>query len=402
MKRNIFALTLCLCLIFTLISGCASETPATEVPTTEMSITEVPATEVPVPEAVQPEEKLSVLTKVSEIELQTYESTELYTLGENLLVASWGEFDDTETYGYFLSIVSADHGEVLEARQVKRLFEEEAFSQDHVMVGTETGECCILDSALSVVDSYQPITPTRREHGYPDVDQPWYLWYSPDFQIGYSFPFVGEVQTDEYENMIEEYSSINDLVRVDPKTGMLTKMKTDLRGCRFKYYAGGQYMVVTHETPEGTVSFSLDLHTGEMEEAPVRGEALDRVGNTWLLRDSDDSGKLYVHTSEGTTILHCDTAETTPYARLMNEQHLLLRDSYDRRCGTLYDLSGKFLSRYEFPESKFARNPDAYVSGPVWSEAADGYYLLLNTGKTCELYFWDISVPMEGESLGIG
>ena len=150
-------------------------------------------------------------------------------------------------------------------------------------------------------------------------------------------------------------------------------------------------MVVSHETPEGTVSFSLDLYTGEMEEAPVRGEALDRIGNTWLLCDPNDYEKLYVHTSEGTAILRCDTAE---YVRLMNEQHLLLQD-YDPRSGTLYDLSGKFLSHYEFPESESAKDSVTNVSGPVWSEAADGYYLLVNTAEACALYLWNIEAEVE-------
>lgn len=396
MKHNIFALILCLCLMLVLLSGCSGADAPAEVPPEALAsdgAPKAPPTEMPAQpletEPSVPAERREILTRISDNVLAAQEHVKLYTLGENLLIESAGEFYDAASqcfaYGANLKVVSPKDGSELASYHyyLPDGWEIRPVGNYVTAVNTFWREVAfVMDAALQPV-KFDGSLPEEMALKFDPVEG--YLdgyWVSADLRSLYVLYSEGSDAT-------------YDLYRVDLETGDLRTLATGLVDAG-AIYEGGQYVMLNYYTQAGSGACSLNLETGELEVAPVQAWLRARVGDTWLMQDFNETFTVY--TPEGLhvyplgeildedTLMRCCVAENI---FLLNEQHLLLKGEYGW-SGTLYDVSGKFISHYEFPEPVEQDDFFFTVSSPVWSEADGGYYLLVNGYESCDLYFWNI------------
>lgn len=394
MKRKIFALFLCL--VFALFAGCSgAEAPAPD-GAPKAPPTEAP-TQPPVTEPAVPAADRELLAKISGSVLENQAYAELYALGENLLLVSEGEVYDAATgsfgYGSYLTLLCPKDGSVLTTRRIDHLTGQWELCVAHDYVMTQNvlwgniGD--VLDSSLSPVEFDASLPEELPLTGHFGDGRCWGYWVSPDLRFLYVMYSVG-------------FDASYDLLRVDLETDEVRTLLSDLVDANYTY-KGAQYVLFNHYTPEDRVACSLDLYTGELEEAPVKAWLFDRIGDTWVMQDENDFNTFYIETSEGGKTVHfgesLDPEEVMHFhasenLSLLTEQHLFLKGEYGW-SGTLYDVSGKFISHYEFPEPVGQDDMFYTVSTPVWSEADGGYYLLVNGAESCDLYFWDIRAEVD-------
>ena len=143
----------------------------------------------------------------------------------------------------------------------------------------------------------------------------------------------------------------------------------------------------------------LDLESGTIVTAPVEGYSLDfadTMDNVWIYLNYPDGEPVYDLLADN---LHTQLDGDWVTIRLLKDQkHILRNDELNKKL-YLYDVDGTFLSSCDAPNFYDYQGYDF-----AWNEELGGYFIYVtcsaaNEGPAPRLYFWDISVPREGDPL---
>ena len=386
-----------LCLLAALVlftTGCAKEVGITPAPdeqpgsgqqTPDVPVTPGDETVPPVeddaapeqqPPAVEPEpsildnrQPLDALGVVSQVPLEQTMLPSVLLLDSGLLV--WGyELGEDMTSVLKFYVLSTQTGEVLYETSFAGIdvLDVQRCGGAVSVIDWADGEIFLLDQTLQQIQTHQVPADYNAVHVSPDMTKAYSITKEEGIRV--TDLATGDV-TVLAENVIRmlESGRCGDLVSfsgTDRDSLMAVRGVVDL--------AAGEVTMLPFEGAFSNASCSEDVwlasHMGEDEDYYI-GKA-DRP---------------YRFSPEG------------QYAtvRMLGDPARLLAVSYDANGSsemTLYGLDGSFLSRCTF-------DGVLLTSDPVWSQEDGGYYCAAakHEDGSAHLFFWDLSVPVAGESL---
>ncbi|MBE5929123.1 MAG: hypothetical protein E7267_07150 [Lachnospiraceae bacterium] len=143
---------------------------------------------------------------------------------------------------------------------------------------------------------------------------------------------------------------------------------------------------------------ALNIETGEISQLPFYGAFYDVkfMNGTWIATSNDNLDEHYIGDENTMKTFKYDNVFSS--LEVVSESNTLLLKTYDENGFvemSLYDIQGKFVSKYENALQ------GADVQGEfVWSESDNGYFFLMsNLSEKDKLMFWDKGVDVLGKDL---
>lgn len=350
-------------------------TPAptpTPTPTPEPTPTPTPEPEIRILDNRQAADEDGVLWYVPNERVEGWLQQDLVLLGENLLLFGNEPSTDGGGMGVDLAVLSLETGEVLHETVLPDIGLPglQICSGRVVVADWMDGDVYLLDDTLEVIQEYHP---ERAAYGG--------VYVSPDLTTVYYISQTDGIQTVDL---------------ISGETGTLLEQTWGL------YSAGlcGDAVSLSYTDLETQMSSCavLDLEKGTVEQVPFKGYFynVECSDDLWMAGLLANDGSYYLGRSERPSVF--STGANSGMADLLHGPTRLLFSRYEEDGSstlTLYDTDGTFLSR-----CVLSSQWSGLYSEPVWSEEDGGYYFLVTdwSGKDI-LLFWDVSVPLTGESL---
>lgn len=296
---------------------------------------------------------------------------EIYRFGDNLLV-SYAKYDmAAKSSSHYLKVLSTETGELLYETVISgvtytgvQVLEDQVAVCDH-----SRGDLWVLDETLQLVGEYQ--TPGGT------------VYLNLAGTKAYCFPVFGEPET------------------VDLGTGATEQI---LAG-HYDVTAGspnGSCVVLTYVDGETLLSECavLDLATGEITELSLDMTLVgaETDGTVWLADVYSGQAEYLLGKMEDGRGFRAVSGMGIP--KLLGDSGRVMITATDGDGNLtlkLYDAEGKFVS-------SCAKNtvPGGLFYDPVWFAEYNGYFFTLTDSAGEErLYFWDLSVEVEGASLNL-
>ena len=143
---------------------------------------------------------------------------------------------------------------------------------------------------------------------------------------------------------------------------------------------------------------ALNIETGEISQLPFDGAFYDVkfMNGTWIATSNANLDENYIGDENTMKTFKYDNVFSS--LEVVSESNTLLLKTYDENGFvemSLYDIQGKFVSKYENALQ------GADVQGEfVWSKADNGYFFLMSdTSEKDKLMFWDMDVDVLGTDL---
>ncbi len=340
-------------------------------PNTEDDTTEQPPVAEPEPEPsiLDNRQPLDELGVISEVPLEQAMLPNVLLLESGLL--AWGyELDEDMTSILKLYVFSVQTGEVLHETFFDGIdvIDVQLCGDAISVIDWADGEIYLLDQTLQQLQSYQVAADYYAVHVSPDM-------------------------TKAYSITKEEGIHVTDLA-----TGEVTVLAENVIRMLESGRCGD--LVSFSGTDRDTlmaVRGVVDLTTGEVTMLPFAG-AFSNAScseDVWLASHMGEDEDYYIGKADRPYRFTPEGQYAT--VRMLSEPARLLAASYDANGSaemTLYGLDGSFLSRCMFEGV-------ILTSSPVWSQADGGYYcaVINHEDGSARLLFWDLSVPVAGESL---
>lgn len=242
---------------------------------------------------------------------------------------------------------------------------------DHVVVFNEFDATIeILNASLETVAQYP----------HPARDSV-YLYLGADLKTLYVFDILDQ------------------LLQVDLESGERTVLLDEFDYSGYYNYEEGPVFGIFDHSANADYAARLDLESGTIVTAPVDGYSLvsvDSMDNVWIYLNYPTGELVYdLWVDDLHTQLDGDWVDI----RLLKDQQHILRDDELKKKLYLYDVDGTFLSSCHYPNVYDYQGYDF-----VWNEELGGYFICITPPGWSEergprLYFWDISVPRDGEPL---
>ena len=374
-------------LVCALTTGCAFAGTSDNAGTTAPSISLEPTETTPVtegstaaPETTQNSIKDSFQSTRGEENLwyvpnawvENSDSWAIYSLGDNLLLKS-ASLDEIH-----LILVSAKDGSTIaEYRSpdpADTSVEGAQYIQviaDHVAVFNEFDATIeILDASLETVAQYP--------HPAKDAID---LYLGADLKTLYVFDILNQVQ------------------RIDLESGERSVLLDKYDYIGFHGHDEDAVFGISDHSANADYAVRLDLESGTIVTGPVDGYYLDFVDsmdNVWLYLDFPSGVPVYDLWIDDR---HVQLDGDWVTIRLLKDRKHILRNEELNKKLYLYDVDGTFLSSCDAPNFYDYEGLDF-----AWNEELGGYFIYVTPSGADEergprLYFWDISVPRDGEPL---
>lgn len=322
----------------------------------------------------QTEVKIGILEKATQIEEEgalwkvsgvnigrNYGSMGIHIFQDNLLVSEAGK----------LTLISLENGDTLHEVKIPNTYTSTVqICGDKIVVNDAVygGLLRIYDSKLELIARYELEEEYYSVHLNANATKAFCLGEESEL-------FLMELETGETEVLLEE-ASLHDI---------------DESGDAISYVDGSN----------GS-TYVLDCESDSVEEIPIPYTywLIDQTEDRWLAQQAEDWNAYYIGDSTQYSSFTWKGEEFDADMAVVDGPASLYIGDERKDCEriSLYDMEGKVVSQYTFPEEDWH-----VVAEPLWSEEAKGYFLIASSGlfgKT-SLLFWDLEVPTKGKDLEV-
>lgn len=301
--------------------------------------------------------------------IEEREFTQLFSFQGNLLAQYLMYDEEKGTCDMEISLISLQTGKLLGETVVSDMYSPVLqMANDYIALSDyETGVLRLLNPKLKVVKEYQ-------------LD-PGTIYLNSDATMAYCFTledglYRWNLQSGKREKMMEQAYDLT---------------------ANNQY---GDYITLTYvdgnTNLNETSAFSLE--TEEIEKLDINKSFYDvsYKDGTWMAGYFGMAGEnnYLLGTQENPKVLTIETDEWICFSD--NPENMMVSKYLDNSLMnlSLYQKDGTYLSSCTVKNTE-----DSYHSNLVWDEASDGYFFVITSENKSKLYFWDMSVQMEGENL---